>query len=231
MDALVHPRRQIPAPNYRTCLLLSLISLYQPNPTSEQITNIITTAEKLMKLRQLLGDIYKLASISKSFDEAIEILQLLSLHSIHACCVARWLLCSFHDSSFYNRSSFLTLLPSLLQFIVTIINLYPFLHEDCANILKAAILIPSDEVTDKMGYTNNQKSIMDCFVYLICSGYAFAPLNFMVNKMSSFDTGSVRHFLMHFLRSIKPPFSKSFLLKVVELLNIDRYLIYFVNIN
>lgn len=221
VDALVHPRHHLPPPNQKICLLLSLaVSWTGANDDAERTLQL---SLQLQRLREILDGIYKLASVSKDYQEIKEMMRMIQTSQICSICCLRWMECVFQDSSFYSRSGFLTVQISLLQCIVNSIKLYPLQHSECLNALKAALLIRSELITDQMGYIANQKIILDCFAYLIHLGFVFEPLEFVMERCHALDTGSIRHFIIALIPSMQPPFSELFVLKIIDLLNNNRY--------
>ena len=216
----MHPRHHLPPPNYRACFLLSLAGSWTGH--KEDVARTMQLAQDLQRLREILFSIYKLASVSKDFQDIKEIIRMIQFSPMPSACILRWMECVFQDNSFYSRSGFLTVETALLQCLVTSIKLYPLQHHGCFSVLKSALLIPSDSINDQMGYILNQKLILDCFTYLIHSGFVFDSLEFIMNRCHSLDTGSIRHFVMTLLPSFQPPFSQLFISYVVDFLNNDR---------
>lgn len=229
VDALVHPHLKLPSPNVRTALLLSFISSEDIENTAVEsnaminkedfFSKVTSKAKDLLQLRDVLSALYTLASISKNFEEASLIISLLHKAPIFSCCLLSFLTSCFEDASFYTRTSFLSTAPCLLQFILLTIRQYPPLHSDAFRALRTAMSIPSDAITDTMGFIAFQKTLLDCFIYLINQGFLLSPMDFIISNCHTFDTGSMRHFILHLLASPNPPFSLPFVNKIKELLS------------
>ena len=220
-DAIIHPRHHLPPPYQKICLLLSIATGWAGHDGDVERT--VQLSLQLQRLREILDGIYKLASVSKDYQEIKEIIRMLQASPISSMCCLRWMECAFRDSSFYSRSGFLTVQISLIQCIVASIKLYPLQHSECFNALKAALLIRSELITDQMGYVANQKIILDCLSYLIHQGYVFEPLDFIVDRCHALDTGSIRHLIIALIPTMQPPFSELVVRKLFDLLNNTRY--------
>jgi len=121
-------------------------------------------------------------------------------------------------------------LPIFFQLIIAAIEIHPLQRPDCfdilCRILSFSLISPFDDGSSsgrsrlsKEAYPmiSAHKDAIECLVFLMGQGFAMLPLSFIISRISSFDAVMVRHTLHLLLNAIRPPLSKSFALKLVDL--------------
>eukprot|EP01042_Synura_sphagnicola_P000681 gene681-756_t len=193
----------------------------------------------LLRARNLCLELSNLDhGLSPGVDAPASLLTLLKLPVVSAL-VLRWVYLRVSDAEFSGRGHYATQLPTLLQFVVAVIDDHPPLHPDCFTVLEMTFLrsAESEERGEAARLLSARRDTLETLVHLMgsghgheylptsnscqsaffSSGYSLGPLDFLAAHIATVDATLVRHLMVAFLRTVSPPYSPQFVRRAAAL--------------
>lgn len=241
--ALVHPTKMLPdGVSRRAAKLLALAcgSAYDEveedsgppaDHPGESARAVVALEEALVETRLICLELSERAVGVTCYDRPKQLLALLGAHAGVSMCALRWVGFMLADSTFTSKAAFLSVLPVFLQLAVEAGQRHPLQLPDCFDIFRSVLVLSpagdEDEVkgfkasADAYTIVTGQKEALDCLVHQMGAGFLTQPMAFLTAHQSELDAVLVRHLLRTLLLQVKPPFSRIFATKLVELMSTE----------